>query len=332
MNYNYVVFNNYDPGFRNREEDGYYAVCLADLAGTEGVQVVTEPFRHLGKLPGYAMRHLRADRYKGLLTESFWRRWYPRYFRFRFDGKDRPLCFLLIANPPVEYLRYLKERYPGCRIVKFFRDLVATKQVWYDAYREAGVIDEWITIDAAEAQAYGMHHYPEIESRIDLAPAGGTDCDVFFAGKAKDRAGRLLAIYDALEAQGIRCRFYLTETPPAEQVARPGIVYAAKPLTYREMLERNLRARCILEMNQRNAVGYTSRFLEAVMYDRRLLTDNPGVADSPFYDPRWIRIYRGPADIDPAFIRDPASPDFRYAGEFSPRGLIDFIDRELLTA
>ena len=143
---------------------------------------------------------------------------------------------------------------------------------------------------------------------------------------------RLLAIYDALEAQGIRCCFYLTETPPAEQVARPGIEYAAKPLTYRQMLERNLRARCILEMNQQHAVGYTSRFLEAVMYDRKLLTDNPGVADSPFYDPRWIRIYRGPADIDPAFIRDPAAPDFRYAGEFSPRGLIDFIDRELLTA
>ena len=82
----------------------------------------------------------------------------------------------------------------------------------------------------------------------------------------------------------------------------------------------------MLELNQDGAVGMTSRFLEAVMYNKKLITNSIAVKDSPFYRPQYIQVYNSITEVSPAFVLDNQPVDFGYQNEFSPIGLLEHID------
>ena len=82
----------------------------------------------------------------------------------------------------------------------------------------------------------------------------------------------------------------------------------------------------MLEINQDGAVGMTSRFLEAVMYNKKLITNSQSVKDSPFYRPQFIKLYGKITEVNPSFVLDESPVDYGYNNEFSPIGLLEHID------
>ena len=85
----------------------------------------------------------------------------------------------------------------------------------------------------------------------------------------------------------------------------------------------------MLDINQSGAVGYTSRFLEAVIYNKKIILDNPAVKNSRYYDPKYIQLVDSIGDIDPNFVISGDVVDYGYQGDFSPVRLISLIDKEL---
>lgn len=335
--YNYVFFNTGDRNARKRDPNGYNTICVADLEKMRNVQVVSYPVDHANSVVRFLffIHHTpRINRYVKLPFKSLW---YPYYFREKFPDK-KPLCFVVsgtFATVSIEYLRYLKKKYPDCKIVRIHRDLIPLWRQKCPEYTDdviAELFDLQMSYDEKEAQQYGMIYFSEFESAIDIKPSGDKPaCDVFFAGRAKDRLDKLMAVYHKLTQAGLTCHYYLTDVPEEKRVPFPGVEYADKGMSYRQMLQRSVDARCLLEINQGGAVGYTSRFLEAVIYGKKLLTDNVAIADTQFYDPRYIQCFTEPEDIDTSFVKaDVGAVDYHYNGEFSPCHLIKQIDRALL--
>ena len=100
-------------------------------------------------------------------------------------------------------------------------------------------------------------------------------------------------------------------------------------MSYLRMLKYSVSSRCLLEINQEGALGYTSRFLEAVMYDIKLITDNLSVLDSKFYNPRNIQYINDVNEIDPEFVKNKCFDSFNYNDDFSPIHLLESIDSKL---
>lgn len=96
------------------------------------------------------------------------------------------------------------------------------------------------------------------------------------------------------------------------------------------MLYHSVNSRCILDINQENADGYTSRFLEAVMFNKRLLTDNKSIASSEFYSEDNIQIIDNYQHINTSFVRNNKAVDYHYTGQFSPVNLLFKIEKILL--
>lgn len=59
-------------------------------------------------------------------------------------------------------------------------------------------------------------------------------------------------------------------------------------MSYREILYRSIRSKCLLEINQQGAIGCTSRFIEADLNNKKLITDNLFIKHSKFYDKHYI--------------------------------------------
>lgn len=324
MRYNYILFNGYD-GFNmsSYNEEGYYSICMRDLWAYDNILISNCPF-------DYANFPIKlCYKFSNKYHFPFNKLWFPFFYKSSFRD-EKPLCFIIVGFEwPMAYLKWLKAKYPNAKFVRFTRDLISTQQSFIDKLKASGVVDYWITYDENEAKKYDMLYYPEVESKIDLGNNFKIKYDVFFAGRAKKRLSRIVEIYDVLETAGLNCFFYIMSANPDEIAPRKGIVYSDKYLTYRQMLEYDLQSRCLLEVNQEGAVGYTARFIEAVLYNKLLLTDNNSIISTSFYNPNFMQCFSNPSEINTDFIKNDQAVDYKYKSEFSPVHLIEYLE-ELL--
>ena len=187
-----------------------------------------------------------------------------------------------------------------------------------------------MTYDEAESLEYNIPHFDEFESAIEITREREFESDVFFAGKAKDRLPLLSKAYDQLTKAGLKVFFYLTQVPKKERTELPGIVYSDTFMSYREMLYHSVNTRCMLDITQNNQQGYTSRFLEAVIYGKKLITSCNYVQKSKFYDRNKIQVLEDMNNINIDFITEGTGfVDYGYHGEFSPLNMVERVEEEL---
>jgi len=323
--YDYVVFDGFDSTIALKT-NGYYYICTLDLRNKENVTLVTYPLDY----SFFFIRLLFAIHHSSFINRfiklPFKSIWFPFYFKKNKLSEKRKCFVIFNLKLSLDYLKYIKNNYPNSKIVIMHRDLLKTHNT--EIVKNA-IADIEMTIDIAEAEKYEMEYFCEFESKIDIRQEGNKRYDVFFAGKAKDRLPKLVRAYDILSKAGLNCFFYITNVPKEKRVIRDGIKYASKNMLYFEMLKYSVSSRCLLEINQQGALGYTSRFLEAVMYDIKLITDNASVLDSKFYNPKNIQYISDVDKIDPKFVKNREFDSFNYNDEFSPIYLLNDIDLKL---
>lgn len=331
LHYNIIYFNtNYEfRGKQNRDE--YNAICMRDAETMKDVTIVQGPMSDssdfLRKLYFYA-HSAKLNRIIKMPEQI----WFPLIYR-SFPKTNKPFCFVLADNGiSLKYAGYLRNRFPGCRLVKTHRDLLKWSHLNPEHTEENlnRIFDLRLAYDPNDAEKYGISHFDEIESKIDLEISDNYPLsDVFFAGQAKDRLEKIVEAYDLFTSKGLKCDFVIVHIAPEKRIHREGIVYLDKFMPYKEMLERSVNSRCMFDVNQGGAVGYTSRFLEAVMYNKLFITDNPAVKETKYFKTGNILFFDKVSEIDPTFISSKTSVEYNYTGEFSPIHLIKQIDDEL---
>ena len=315
------------------DTDNYYFICTEDLRTLDSVSVVAYPMDYLPVLAHkiYLLLQYVAKTFRISVLNKLC---FPFYFNSNIVDASKHLCFIVYGyyiQP--DYLRYLKLKYPNCKIVKIHRD---SYDIWRRKNKEftdsdmSSLFDLQMSYDNGDSKKYGMIHFDEIESKTSVIVDKNYPLyDVFFAGAAKDRLPLLLSIYDHLSKNGFKCFFYLTCVDKKNQIKRDNIVYADKNMSYREMLHHTVNSKVVLEVNQGCVDGFTSRFLESVLYNKRLLTNNIAVKKNRYYSNRFICCFVKPDEISPDFINDNTEVNYNYAGEFSPVHLIRLIENSL---
>lgn len=217
---------------------------------------------------------------------------YPRLFPFHFQTVGRTLCFLFfscryyIINS--SYLEYLRKRYPNVRLVLYMQDLVSAFSIKHDIENYKRRFDLVISYDEGDCKKYGLIYHPTPYSRIDISNLSiQEESDVFFCGYAKSRYKKIFDVYYRCREERLKCKFFIIDLPQSEQIEGEGLIYDRK-LSYIENLSYIMKSKCVLEIMQENATGYTPRLWESLMYDKHLLTDNSSVKKSIFYDPSGI--------------------------------------------
>ena len=327
FNFNYVIFNGSDGNYGPYNDEGYFSICLHDLWPLENVVINSAPLDYTNKF----LRLLNRIHCSPHLNLPFQNIWSPYFFKNTLKD-DKPICFLLMTNLSSIYLKWLKQHYPTAVFIRYYRDLVETQQDQYDRLLSTGVIDYWMSFDELQAQKYGMHYYHEIESKMEFPFDTQIKYDVFFSARAKKRLKKIVQAYDRLTAKGYKCFFYITGASKDEMEFREGIVYSNNLMSYKTMLQYSIQSKCLLDINQQNAVGYTSRLIEAIMYNKCLLTDNETIKTTSFYKPEFVEYFKDVEKIDGSVINNYSKVDYLYNNEFSPLGLLAFIDQLIFKA
>ncbi len=148
--------------------------------------------------------------------------------------------------------------------------------------------------------------------------------DLIFSGGVKGgREESIIQLYQYLEKNECSFLFDLNSKPFFEG---NNILYHDGWVPYELILDKNMESNCILEILQKGQTGPTLRYFEAVCYNKKLLTNNPHIMDFPFYNPKWMKIYHTPADINIEWLKERDNIDYGYNGEFSPTKIVDYLN------
>ena len=210
-----------------------------------------------------------------------------KFFRYEFSDKNKPLCFILFFHT-IEFLKYsyfieMKKNNPEIKFVVYFQDIIASRKN-FDIDKVRKFADILISYDEGDSIKYNMLYYPTpysvycIKDNITLSHS-----DMYFTGFAKNRFKKILQIYEKCQEQNLECDFNILGVPKHAQVYNDKISYD-RPLSYMENLQHVLKTKCILEIMQDGADGFTPRLWEAIVYDKHLLTNNRAVIESEYYD------------------------------------------------
>lgn len=100
-------------------------------------------------------------------------------------------------------------------------------------------------------------------------------------------------------------------------------------LSYEETLQEVQYANCILEIVQEGQYGISWRTVEAFTYNKKLLTNNEGIKNNPFYNSEYIHVFNKVDDIDFDWVKEIIPVDYHYHNEYSPIEFIQKMQRDL---
>ena len=181
-----------------------------------------------------------------------------------------------------------------------------------------------LTFDPRDAEQYGWKYVNTLYSQFPVENSAEAS-DLFYIGAVKDRLPACLTLLKQAQQQGADFCLKLLGTSPQQQEQLPSDAILTKPLPYPQTLSWLLGTNCILDMTQPGQSGITLRYYEAVVYQKKLLTNNPNIVDLPGYDPETMRIYEDITQLDWDWIRQKVTHRHPYDGQFSPLHLLSLL-------
>lgn len=320
--YNFVFF---------QTPSDYYRISYNDLKKRDDVLYIDQFLPSKSKLVKILYRLQHSKKVNTLLQIPFKNIWYPNYFKNPFVN-NLPICFIVNArwvqqSYLQEYILYLKKQYQDSKFVCFYQDLVKTHK-GAEPKKIINLFDLVLSYDKGDAEKYGFIYHPTVFSNYIVEKDYNIpESDVYFIGIAKDRLKLILDVFFQLKHEGLSCDFYLSGVPADKQIEEDGLNYIDK-MTYKDNLKHVVRTKCILEIVQGKAMGSTVRTWEAIMYDKKLLTNNTSIIEDFYYDRNYVSLI-DENNIDIEFIKQNISYTNPFKKQISPNKLLDFISHRL---
>lgn len=243
-------------------------------------------------------------------------------------SKEDEVYFIFVRHEPWffgedGFLRFLKKQFPKSKLVYLLINVNRYLGINFDEF--CPYFDRVLTIDEGDAEKYGLEFHPFFYSSIEQEDASIAESDCFFIGNAKERLGEILEAYELLSSNGLKCDFHIVGVPEDQKKYKEAIVYN-KPMDYDEVVFRTKKTKMLLEIMQEGQTSGTLREHEAVVYGKKLLTNNHYVASRDFYCPENIAIFDNIGDIPLEFITSrELAVEYPCKDQISPRALLKFL-------
>ncbi len=169
---------------------------------------------------------------------------------------------------------YIKKKNRNSKIIMFFLNVIndSYKVIFNDKN-----IDEFWTFDKNDAKKYNIHYNPQFYSNEIVLNDKKIKNDILYIGRDKGRKRELINIKNDCEKKGIITNFYIIQSEK-------------NYLPYDECLNMIAESKCILDYNQSTQIGLSLRPLEALFFEKKLITNNTDIVNYDFYNPDNIFI------------------------------------------
>ena len=202
---------------------------------------------------------------------------------------------ILFAHPLYrKIVKYIRKQAPLARIIVWYMDPYESCPLRID--EEDGI--EEFSFDILDCKKHGFNYKDtfycfdkEKEFKNEVSTQNN---DVFYIGLDKGRYDYINAIRKRLEYYGLNCDITIvkdrwTSVSFNEILKRKRREYGTA-ISYDRVLHRIQNSKALLDINQLNQSGVSQRPLEALFYNKKLITNNRYIKKMDFYNKNNIYI------------------------------------------
>lgn len=256
-------------------------------------------------------------------------------------SKDYEIVNVVLFNASIKrfysakVLENFKSEHNNVKYNLFFMDpstIWASQNAMQIIENNESLFNNIFTVDSDDAKNKGWIFWPTPYSKIKFNDIENKQ-DIYFCGATKDRHKLLIKLKKTLQEKNIKTKFdvfYIKrkEKNLNELKSAMKIQKLSKMKTYEETLEDMVASNCILELvTPDQSATYTLRDYEAVVYNKKLLTNNKCIFDFPYYNDKCMKYFENASDIDYEWIKRKDQIDYQYKDDYSPLKLIEEISR-----
>lgn len=152
------------------------------------------------------------------------------------------------------------------------------------------------TFDPYDSKMLDCRLMPQVHRAVEMPAIEHPEFDVFFVGQLKGREEPMSRLIKEFRDNDISYFFHLIYGRHDTGDVAPEIKECIKDelMSYPETLANINKSRCLLDLTQKGQQGLTLRPIEAMMYKKKLITNNPAIKNEPFYNPDNIWILDDP--------------------------------------
>lgn len=171
-------------------------------------------------------------------------------------------------------LKYIRKKNPTCKLIFWYWNKV--NHMVPDSIRKC--CEVW-SFDEEDCLKYNMKKNTQFYIPAKETEISRIEQDVYFIGKEKNRLRDILDVVQQLKEKNIDVKCEIL----SNNLSVPENLRIDAPRTYNEIIEEIKKSKCILDIGITEQSGITLRVLEALFYQKKLITNNINVLKLPFY-------------------------------------------------
>lgn len=243
------------------------------------------------------------------------------------------ISYITIAEISEDSLRtYLSS---GGKLFLYLFDTFSTMPNWLQhkiiKYYTDGIIQEIFSFDFSDCKNHGFVFWPQICSRLECVKIDNRP-GFYFAGRKKGRLPFIKDVAQCFNKQRYSSYLRIPDIIADEmhELKEIGSVFVFNTMIpYEDMLNEELSYNCIFDITQDCQQGFSWRFIEGILYHKKIVSNNPDVMNSPYYNENQIKIIKDPRDLDFDWIKDVTNTIYNYTNHYSPEKFIYFLMKYL---
>ena len=218
------------------------------------------------------------------LTRFYYEKWYKNL-----DQYEKIIVMDVMLSYDIKLLRNIAVKAPNAKKYVYSWNIVKNDELYKRLRNEVEKNRfEIFCYDHHNCKKYNMKFNTIMYDRFLRIPKSDISCDSIFLGYMKDRKENMLSLYNIMITLGIKPRFIVVCEPKDNRL--PCFEYSEQYIDYYDYLEMIAASRSLLDITQNGQDGYSMRVMEAIYFDKKLITTNSYIRNAEFYDPNNILI------------------------------------------
>ncbi len=268
-----------------------------------------------------------------VIPNSYWARFHVLN-EIKLDDKENNIVVLTIGiktNKEINTGVFDDYKKAGVKLVLMMFDSIESmpKQDQETVIKLFDYFDLVMTFDKDDADRFHLQHFslPYDKELWNVDDNGFVINDLMFVGNDKGRRQLIEKIAQKTDEHRVSTDFTLVNTKSVINRIddKSKIKRLNHTMEYTSIVEKILKSNCILEVLCKGQKTASLRYYEAVVYNKKLLTNNKNAVNLPYYDPRFIQIFDDIESIDFSWVTRREKVDYRYKGDFSSELLLTSI-------
>ena len=265
------------------------------------------------------------------IGKHVWLPWRDVWFSYREIERLLPEHGYLLVNsmalsmPTLSFWKKLKCDHPTVRFVLLLVDSMHGKSKHIDEVRYAILNFSWdivLSYDQNDCLEYGFRYigFSYYSNYTDIIPSNTTS-DLYYIATLKGRENLLREIDKACKENGVDNLFKIhtiwRDVDYGEKIR--------KFLPYTSLLSDVMSTNCILEVVSDGQCTQSLRYLEALCYNKKLLSNNPCLKTLPYYDERYMRYFARVEDVDWSWVKKKELVVYEEKPDISSAALLKYL-------